>query len=65
MSKAYEPSICRALHAHHVKKSTYKGVETQRFAIDIGSEKNTKQCYCRDEDQCPKYGGKLTYVHLN
>lgn len=32
------------------------GVKTAEFAIDIGSPKNTKECYCRDPDECPKKG---------
>lgn len=41
-------------------KSEYMGIETAEFAMDIDSPENTKQCYCRDEDNCPKKG-----VHLH
>lgn len=54
--KAYEPSICRSLGAHHVGKSEYMGVETDEFAVDIGSPENSKQCFCREEDDCTKKG---------
>lgn len=60
--KAYEPSVCRSLGAHYVGESSYMGVKTAEFAIDIGSKKNTKQCYCRDEDSCPKKGIKLNPI---
>lgn len=26
------------------------------YELDIGSELNTKQCFCRDEDTCPAHG---------
>lgn len=42
--------------AHYVGKSEYMGVETDEFAIDIGSKENAKECYCRKEDECPKRG---------
>lgn len=45
--------------AHYVGKSEYMGVETDEFAIDIGSNENSKECYCRDEDSCPKKGLQL------
>lgn len=54
---AYEPSICRSLGAHYIGKSKYKGVPTAQFDLDIGSEQNTKKCFCRDfPDECPKKG---------
>nr|AOT85638.1 sensory neuron membrane protein 1E [Mayetiola destructor] len=54
---AYEPAICRSLGAHYVGKSKYMGVPTAQFDLDIGSEQNTKECFCRDfPDDCPKKG---------
>lgn len=58
---AYEPSVCRSLGAHYVGKSKYMGVRTAEFAIDISSPENTKECFCRDPDECTKIG-KLTYI---
>lgn len=33
------------------------GVRTAEFAIDIGSDANAKECFCRDPpDECPIKG---------
>lgn len=63
--KAYEPSVCRSLGAHHVGKSKYMGVRTTEFAIDIGSSENTKLCFCRDEENCPKKGVRTEHINFN
>lgn len=40
------------------------GVKTAEFAIDIGSPENTKECFCRDLDECPKKGEKESFLTI-
>lgn len=54
---AYEPSVCRALGATYLQPSQYHGIPTLEFQLDIGSEANAKECFCRDPpDECPPKG---------
>lgn len=60
---AYEPSVCRSLGAYYVGKSKYMGVRTAEFAMDLSSPENTKECFCRDPDECTRPGNSVT-MHL-
>lgn len=50
--------ICRSLGIEYTGKSSkYKGIPVKVFEMDIGSEVNNKECFCRDPpDECPKKG---------
>lgn len=37
-------------------KAKYRGVPGMRFELDIGSPINIKNCFCREEDECPPKG---------
>lgn len=63
--KIYEPSVCRSFGVHYVGKSQYMDAITDEFAIDIGSPENSKQCYCREKDICPKKGVKTSRINSN
>lgn len=53
---AYEPTICRSLGATYRSKTKYNGIPVGRFEMDISEPMNSKQCYCRSEDECPPKG---------
>lgn len=54
---AHEPSVCRALGATYSKPSKYMGVPTLQYDLDIGSDVNVKECFCRDPPNgCPPKG---------
>ncbi|XP_055299621.1 sensory neuron membrane protein 1-like [Sitodiplosis mosellana] len=53
---AYEPSICRSLGASYRSKSKYNGLPVLVYEMDMGEDINIKQCFCRDEDNCPPKG---------
>lgn len=59
---AFEMSICRSMVAHYVGKNVYMGMEVSEFSFDIGSKDNSKDCYCRERDQCPKNGNFIKYI---
>lgn len=53
---AFEPSICRSLVIEYNSKSKYNGIPVSRYEADFSSAANTKQCFCRAEDECPPKG---------
>lgn len=54
---AYEPSICRSLGATYKNPSSYMGVPTLEYEMDIGADINVKECFCRDPpNECPRKG---------
>lgn len=54
---AYEPSICRSLGASYKKPSSYMGIPTLEYGLDIGADINTQECFCRDPPNgCPRKG---------
>lgn len=53
---AFEPSICRSLAITYRSKAKYNGIPVHRYEADFNEEVNKKQCFCRDEGECPPAG---------
>lgn len=52
----YDPSICRSLGIEYVGRTKYNGIPVSLYELDLASDINVKQCFCRDEDTCPPKG---------
>ncbi len=56
---SYEPDMCLSYGAQYESESSYQGVSTLRFGLDLGDFKENRnlQCYCSDPpNDCPRRG---------
>lgn len=54
---AFEPVVCRSLRTAYTKRrTTFKGIPTHIFELDLSDDTNTKACFCRNKDNCPPHG---------
>ncbi|XP_045774231.1 indole-3-acetaldehyde oxidase-like [Maniola jurtina] len=56
--ESYSGDLCRTFRPWYQKKTSYKGIKTNRYIANIGDLANDPdlQCFCGDPDKCPPKG---------
>ncbi|CAH0726868.1 unnamed protein product, partial [Brenthis ino] len=56
--ESFSGDLCRTFKPWYQKKTSYKGIKTNRYIANIGDLANDPelQCYCESPDKCPPNG---------
>nr|QLI62111.1 sensory neuron membrane protein 1 [Streltzoviella insularis] len=56
--QSFASDLCRSFKPWYQKKTSYRGIKTNRYVANIGDFANDPelQCYCESPSQCPKKG---------